>query len=77
MVNMPLATMAIIEARKDGFVPRTVEKLEWVAINGAVIVEYVDHRFSRSFNRHRNIRFLPKVHPNLSVYFIPSSHESD
>jgi hypothetical protein len=28
---------AIIEARKDGIDPRTVEKLEWVAINGEVI----------------------------------------
>jgi len=33
---------AIIEARKDGIAPRTVEKLEWAAINGEVIEEYVD-----------------------------------
>ena len=33
---------AIIEARKDGIDPHTVEKLEWVAINGEVIEEYVD-----------------------------------
>lgn len=33
---------AIIEARKDGVEPRTVEKLEWVAINGKVIEEYPD-----------------------------------
>ena len=26
---------AIIEARKDGIVPRTVEKLEWIAIKVA------------------------------------------
>ncbi len=32
---------AIIEARKDGIVPRTVEKLEWAAINGKVIEEYI------------------------------------
>jgi len=35
---------AIIEAQKDGIVPRTVEKLEWVAINGKVIEEYVDRK---------------------------------
>jgi len=33
---------AIIEARKDGIDPRTVEKLEWVAINGEVIEEYIE-----------------------------------
>ncbi len=35
---------AIIEARKDGIDPRTVEKLEWVAINGEVIEEYIDRK---------------------------------
>jgi hypothetical protein len=35
---------AIIEARKDGIDPRTVEKLEWVAINGKIIEEYVDRK---------------------------------
>ena len=30
---------AIIKAQKDGIVPRTVEKLEWAAINGEVIEE--------------------------------------
>ncbi len=35
---------AIIEARKDGIDPRTVEKLEWIAINGEVIEEYVDRK---------------------------------
>ena len=35
---------AIIEARKDGIVPRTVEKLEWVAISGEVIEEYIDRK---------------------------------
>jgi hypothetical protein len=35
---------AIIEARKDGIEPNTVEKLEWVAINGEVIEEYIDRR---------------------------------
>ena len=32
---------AIIEARKDGIVPCTVEKLEWIAISGKVIEEYI------------------------------------
>ena len=32
---------AIIEARKDGIVPRTVEKLEWIATSGKVIEEYI------------------------------------
>lgn len=35
---------AIIEARKDGIDPGTVEKLEWVAVNGKVIEEYVDRK---------------------------------
>lgn len=35
---------AIIEARKDGIVPRTVEKLEWIAISGKVIEEYIDRK---------------------------------
>ncbi len=35
---------AIIEARKDGIAPRTVEKLGWAAINGEVIEEYVDRK---------------------------------
>ena len=35
---------AIIEARKDGIVPRTVKKLEWTAINGKVIEEYIDRK---------------------------------
>lgn len=31
---------AIIEGRKDGIDPKTVEKLEWIAINGKIIEEY-------------------------------------
>lgn len=31
---------ALIEARKDGIDPRTIEKLEWVAVNGKIIEEY-------------------------------------
>ncbi len=31
---------AIIEARKDGIAPKTITKLEWVAIHGKVIEEY-------------------------------------
>jgi len=31
---------AIIEARKDGIEPKTIEKLEWIALNGKVIEEY-------------------------------------
>ncbi len=31
---------AIIEARKDGIVPQTMTKLEWVAIHGKIIEEY-------------------------------------
>ena len=33
---------AIMEARKDGIEPATVKKLEWTAINGEVIEEYLD-----------------------------------
>jgi hypothetical protein len=35
---------AIIEARKDGIEPCTVEKLEWVAINGDIIEKYIDRK---------------------------------
>ncbi len=31
---------AIIEARKDGIVPQTIIKLEWIALNGKIIEEY-------------------------------------
>jgi len=35
---------AIMEARKDGIEPNTVEKLTWVAINGKVIEQYPDRK---------------------------------
>ena len=33
---------AIVEARKDGIEPHTIIKLEWVAIHGKVIEEYLE-----------------------------------
>ena len=53
---------AIIEARKDGIVPRTVEKLEWVAINGEVIEEYVD--------RKRVLMYAELKEENLPVHIV-------
>ena len=53
---------AIIEARKDGIAPRTVEKLEWVAINGEVIEEYVD--------RKRVLIYAELKEENLPVHII-------
>jgi len=53
---------AIIEARKDGIDPRTVEKLEWVAINGEVIEEYVD--------RKRGLIYAELKEENLPVHII-------
>lgn len=50
---------AIIEARKDGIEPNTVDKLEWVAINGKVIEEYIDRQ-----------RIL--IYANLIEYNLPS-----
>lgn len=35
---------AIIEARKDGIDPKTIEKLEYVAINGKIIEEYPERK---------------------------------
>lgn len=35
---------AIMEARKDGIEPKTIEKLEYVAINGKIIEEYPDRK---------------------------------
>ena len=53
---------AIIEARKDGIVPRTVEKLEWAAINGEVIEEYVD--------RKRVLMYAELKEENLPVHIV-------
>jgi hypothetical protein len=53
---------AIIEARKDGIDPRTVEKLEWVAINGEVVEEYVD--------RKRVLVYAELKEENLPVHII-------
>jgi hypothetical protein len=53
---------AIIEARKDGIEPNTVEKLEWVAINGEVIEEYIDRR--------RILIFANLVEYSLPVHII-------
>ena len=53
---------AIIEARKDGIEPNTVEKLEWVAINGEVIEEYID--------RLRILIFANLVEYSLPVHII-------
>ena len=35
---------AIIEARKDGIEPKTIEKLEWIAIHGDIIEEYTERK---------------------------------
>ena len=53
---------AIMEARKDGIEPNTVEKLEWVAINGEVIEEYID--------RERILIYAALVEHNLPVHII-------
>ncbi len=53
---------AIMEARKDGIEPNTVEKLEWIAINGDVIEEYID--------RERILIYGNLVDDNLPVHII-------
>jgi len=53
---------AIMEARKDGIEPNTVEKLEWVALNGEVIEEYID--------RERILIYANLVEHNLPVHII-------
>ena len=53
---------AIIEARKDGIEPNTVDKLEWVAINGKVIEEYID--------RQRILIYANLIEYNLPVHII-------
>ncbi|HAO19837.1 MAG TPA: hypothetical protein DCQ37_04675 [Desulfobacteraceae bacterium] len=35
---------AVIEARKDGIEPKTVNKLEWIAIHGKIIEEYPERK---------------------------------
>ncbi len=53
---------AIIEARKDGIEPETVKKLEWTAINGEVIEEYVE--------RERLLIYADLADDNLPVHII-------
>ena len=53
---------AIMEARKDGIEPNAVEKLEWIAINGDVIEEYID--------RERILIYGNLVDDNLPVHII-------
>ena len=53
---------AIMEARKDGIEPNTVEKLEWVALNGEIIEEYTD--------RDRILIYAKLVEPDLPVHII-------
>ena len=53
---------AIMEDRKDGIEPNTVEKLEWIAINGDVIEEYID--------RERILIYGNLVDDNLPVHII-------
>ena len=53
---------AIIEARKDGIEPKTIEKLEWVAINGEIIEEYID--------RQRLLIYAILLEYNLPVHII-------
>lgn len=36
---------AIIEARKDGIAPQTISKLEWAAIHGKIIEEYLEREW--------------------------------
>ncbi|MFH0924038.1 MAG: hypothetical protein V1872_00135 [bacterium] len=60
---------AIIEARKDGIEPQTVTNLEWVAIHGKVIEEYLDRQRSLVYaNLSKeelpiHIRHLSKINP--------------
>jgi hypothetical protein len=51
-----------MEARKDGIEPNAVEKLEWIAINGDVIEEYID--------RERILIYGNLVDDNLPVHII-------
>jgi len=41
------------------------------------VEQYNKHRFSRTFKRHSNIRFVQGVHSNLNVSLAPPSQESD
>ena len=53
---------AIVEARKDGISPNTIQELEQVAINGEVIEEYLDRE---------RILFYAKSHElNLPIHII-------
>jgi hypothetical protein len=60
---------AIIEARKDGIDPKTVEKLEWVALNGKIIEEYPE--------RQRVLIYAVLDEEDLPVHIIVDYSEPD
>ncbi|KPA09052.1 hypothetical protein MHK_010742 [Candidatus Magnetomorum sp. HK-1] len=60
--NYAISDHAIIEARKDGIEPKTIEKLEWVALNGKVIEEYED--------RQRILLYANLEENNLPVHIV-------
>ena len=72
---------AIIEARKGGIDPRTVEKLEWVAINGEVIEECVDRKRvliyaelkEENLPVHIIVDYSLRVEPVIVTAYVPDS----
>ena len=72
---------AIIEARKDGIEPKTIEKLEWVALNGKVIEEYPERQRilvyaeleEYSLPVHIVIDYLYVEEPVIVTSYIPNS----
>ncbi len=53
---------AITEARKDGVAPRTIDKLEWVAVNGKNIEEYPE--------RERLLLYATLLEERLPVHIV-------
>ena len=72
---------AIVEGRKDGIDPKTVEKLERVAINGKIIEEYPERKRVLLFSEieedgmpvHIVVDYSEPEEPVIVTSYIPDS----
>lgn len=74
---------AIIEAKKDGISPKTIEKLEYVILNGKVIENYPERKRyliyenlpDRNIPVHVVIDYSFYKEPAIVTVYIPDSRE--
>ncbi len=77
-----ISNPAIIEARRDGIEPRTVTKLEWVAIHGKVIEEYPERERVLLYAElpedrlpvHIVVEYSFREEPVIVTSYVPDSH---